>query len=268
MRDVKLNPGIPGGKWARLRPLCGYDETFVGSGGDVDVVAFLDRLLAPAAGTAVGPGSAAQLSVSDCDKLCAAIFREYFGDRIEGRAVCSQCHESFEMRFSLAGLIEDLSGRQPDIQGPDEKGIFTAPDGRRFRLPTAAEQQELSGLSPDDAAGTLLSACVVSGDARVDPNVIENAMSEAGAVLDLDLNAVCPHCDAVQTVRFDMQSYLFHALGNERQFVIYEVHRIASAYGWACGDTLALPREDRRKFVQLIESERVARRRPSAWMGI
>jgi hypothetical protein len=65
----------------------------------------------------------------------------------------------------------------------------------------------------------------------------------------------------LQTVRFDIQSYLFRALGYERQFLNYEAHYIAKAYGWAYEEILGLRREDRRAFVRLIQSDRPARRR-------
>ncbi|HEV8486721.1 MAG TPA: hypothetical protein VGV87_24460, partial [Blastocatellia bacterium] len=80
-------------------------------------------------------------------------------------------------------------------------------------------------------------------------------------LLDLDLDAVCPHCGARQTVRFDIQSYLFRALGYERQFLNHEVHCIARSYGWSYEEILSLSREDRRTFVGLIQSDRQARGR-------
>ena len=58
MLHVGLNPGIPGGRFARLRPLCGHDEASVDGAGSVDLIAFLDRLLTNAPGTTVGPGRA------------------------------------------------------------------------------------------------------------------------------------------------------------------------------------------------------------------
>jgi hypothetical protein len=259
MRDVQLSPGIPGGHWARLRPMCGHDEAFVDPEGFVDTVPFLDRLLASAAGTSVGPGSAANLTVSDCDRLCASIYLEYFSDRIESRAKCKDCQESFDLTFSLSSLMESLNSQRSGA--PDEFGVFTAADGRRFRLPTAGEQRQLTGLGAEEAVATLLEQCVIEGSASAPDPVIEKAMAEAGATLDVDLDAICPHCEAAQTLRFDMQSYLFRALGYERLFLLDEVHRIASAYGWAYNEIMELRRDDRRRFARLIESERGLRRR-------
>jgi hypothetical protein len=264
MLHIRLNPGLPGGRWARLRPLCGHDEALVDRTGHVDVIAFLDRLLAHEPGTTVGPGRAADLAVCDCDRLCASIYLDCFGERVDARATCGDCREPFDLSFSLRDLIEDLDRRRPsEAVGPDDEGVFTSADGRRFRLPTAGEQRLVKGLDTDAAVAALLRQCVVEGEPTIDPQTIEATMDQVGALLDLDLDAVCPHCDLRQTVRFDIQSYLFRALGHERQFLNYEVHSIAMAYGWGYEEILSLHREDRRTYVRLIQSDRGARRRAS-----
>jgi hypothetical protein len=239
----------------------------VDGAGSVDVVAFLDRLLTNEPGTTVGPGKAADLAVCDCDRLCASIYLNYFGERIEGNVTCRDCREPFSLSFSLPKLMEDISRRRPaNASGPDDEGIFTLGDGRRFRLPTAGEHRQVMGLDPDDAVATLLRQCMVEGEPMEDPpmedqQTIETTMDQVGALLDLDLDAACPHCRARQSFRFDIQAYLFRALGYERQFLNYEVHCIAMAYGWDYEKILGLNREDRRTFVRLIQSDRPAQRR-------
>ena len=266
MLHVRLNPGIAGGRWARLRPLCGHDEALLDGAGSVGVIAFLDRLLTHAPGTTVGPARAIDLAVCDCDRLCAAIYLEYFGERIEGTAMCGECREPFALSFSLPDLMGNMD-RSSHTGRPDDEGVFTLADGRRFRLPTAGERCQVMEREPDDAVATLLRQCVVEGEPTEDSQALEAAMEQVGAVLDLDLDAACPHCGTRQTVRFDIQSYLFRALGYERQFLNHEVHCIARAYGWAYEEILSLKREDRRTFVGLIKSGRPTRR-SERWMGI
>ena len=71
-----------------------------------------------------------------------------------------------------------------------------------------------------------------------------------------------------QPVRFDMRSFLYGALSHEKQFLLYEVHRIALAYRWSHDEILSLSRNDRRSLVRLIESERATRRRTQLWTDI
>jgi hypothetical protein len=262
MLSVQLSPGLSGGKRARLRPLCGHDETFVGNGSLVDGTALLDRLLVETPGTTVGPGRARDLTVCDCDRLFAAIYLKYFGEQVEGTVSCRDCREPFQVSFSLRNLLANLeapAGR--DVVGPDEDGTYTLSDGRRFRLPTVSDQQSVLGLQTDAAAGALLERCLVAGDPTDNPHLLQQAMDGVGPVLDLDLDVACPGCGVSESVRFDMQAHLLRLLAHERRFLVREIHLIAVTYGWGYGEILNLTREDRRAFVALIQAEREARRR-------
>jgi hypothetical protein len=264
MIEVRLNPGIPGGRWARLRSLCGHDEASIHGSSSVDLIAFLDRLLTNAPGTTVGPGKATDLAVCDCDRLCASIYLDYFGERIEGRAACDDCREFFDLSFSLPEMMAGLTWDPTKASGPDREGVFTLANGCRFRLPTAGDQHALAGLDLDEAVRVLTDRCIVEGEPAEDAESLQTTMKQVGPLLDLELDAGCPRCGTSQTVRFDIQSYLFHALAYERQFLNYEVHYIAMAYGWGYEEILSLTREDRRTFVGLIKSVRPAQRRVEA----
>jgi hypothetical protein len=258
MIQVQLSPGIPGGRRAYLRPLCGHDEMLFDGAGSADVIGILDRLLAAAPDTTVGPGKARDLAVCDCDRVFAALYRHYFGDRVEGRTPCVHCGKPFELNFSLGSLIENLASpaARSLSSGPDDDGFYTLPDGQRFRLPTVGEKAQVCGLDPEHAVAILLRRCVLEDAPALDLQRLEQAMDEAGALLDLDLDAICPECETAQTVRFDIQAYLVLALRSEKQFLDYEIHTIASAYGWGYQEILSLKREDRRTFVRLIQAGR------------
>ena len=262
MLQVQLRPGLPDGNWACLRPLCGHDEGCVNGNSLVEAILFLDRLLIETPGTTVGPGKASELAVCDCDRLFAAIYRHYFGEHIESTVPCQTCNEPFELSFALPELMATLENQVPSkATGPDEAGIYTLSDGRRFRLPTAGDRDSLIGLAPEQAMTTLLKRCVVEGDQMLDTESLQLAMDEVGATLDVDLDASCPHCGASQTVQFDIQTYVMRVLAFEQRFLNREVHRIAVTYGWGYQEILALPREERRTFVRLIEAERGVQRR-------
>ncbi len=262
MLQVQLRPGLQDGKWACLRPLCGHDEGFVNGIGLVEAIQFLDRLLIEMPGTTVGPGKASELAVCDCDRLFAALYRQYFGEQIESTVSCQTCNASFELSFALPKLMATLENQLPSrVTGPDKVGLYTLPDGQRFRLPTVSDQYSIMGLEPQQAVAVLLQRCLVEGDPDQNAEELEVAMDEVGTVLDLDLDATCPECGASQTVRFNMQTYLLRALTHEQRFLNREVHHIARAYGWGHQEILNLTREERRAFVRLIEAEPVLQRR-------
>jgi hypothetical protein len=156
------------------------------------------------------------------------------------------------------------AGARRNIVAPNEDGIYTLSDGRRFRLPTVSDQESVLGLETDAGAGALLERCMVAGDPMDNPQLLQNAMDEVGPVLDVDLDAACPKCGAHESVRFGIQTYLLRMLAYEKRFLVREIHLIAVAYGWGHEEILGLTREDRRAFVSLIQAEREARRRPQS----
>lgn len=262
MLKVQLKPGLKGGQWAYLRPLCGHDEVFIQGKGLHEATQLLDRLLVANPETTLRAGQASNLAVCDCDRLFAELYLTYFGEQVESTVACQNCAQPFELRFSLRKLIAALNRSTiTQATGPDEEGIYSLADGRRFRLPTVRDHDDLIGLSPTQALATLLKRCVVTGDPISDSESLQSAMDEVGAVLDLDLDALCPHCEASQTVQFDIQTYVLRAIAFEQRFLNREVHRIAMAYGWGYQEILNLSREDRRTFVRLIEADGRMQRR-------
>lgn len=262
MLQVQLKSGFKGEKWAYLRPLCGHDEAFVSGGSLIEASQFLDRLLVSTPNNTIGAGKVSELAVCDGDRLFAALYRNYFGDQVESTITCNHCGQPFELRFSLGELITKLDqGTQTNITGPNDQGVYKLADGRRFRLPTLGDRNLLLGLAPEQAMSTLLQQCVVEGDFTQDSQGLETAMNEVGTLLDLDIDASCPHCGTAQMIQFDIQTYLLRILAYEQRFLNREIHAIAKSYGWGYQEILNLTRESRRTFVRLIEADPNLRRR-------
>jgi hypothetical protein len=263
MLQIELSPGLPGGQWACLRALCGHDEAGIEGTSSIEATAFLDRLLVDMPGTSVGPGKAGNLAISDRDRLLAMIYMQCFGDRVESAVPCQVCDRSFDLHFSLSGLMDSLYNRQ-DVRatGPNEQGVYTMADGRQFRLPTSADQRWVLGLDPQQAINALLDRCIVKGDPQVDTETLQAAMDDVGPILDVDVEACCAECGTGQNVRFSMPSYLLRALAYEKRFLTREVHRIATVYGWGLQEILTLSRDDRRTYVRLIEADGITWKRP------
>ena len=179
-----------------------------------------------------------------------------FGDRVETRAPCRACGVPFELTFSLTVLEAGIAANT----AVDPDGNYTLADGRRYRLPTLADEQRIAGLSADDARLQLAARCVIDGDPAADPEAVLAAIEAAAPLLDLELTTRCPECQTQQEVHFDIQSFLLSTLMHEARWLAHEVHRIAVAYGWPLAEILGLSRAQRRTYVALIETERTRRR--------
>ena len=64
MLEVRLFPGLPGGRWARFGPVTGSVEESIEPEDPEGFAVLLDNLLLECDGTTVGPGRARDLAVS------------------------------------------------------------------------------------------------------------------------------------------------------------------------------------------------------------
>ncbi|MFO7561122.1 MAG: hypothetical protein R6X02_00660 [Enhygromyxa sp.] len=277
---MRLEPGLPGGRFAAIRPLRGHDERALVGPPGLAATELLERVLVELPGTTVAPGRAWELAVCDRDRLLAAVYTQTFNDRIETDVPCLECSKGAQVGFSLAEWIADQQPNEPGRRsrgiaaGPDESCTYTLDDGIRFRLPTGVDQRELVGLEPERARAQLLARCViVEPDAPRAQTVadlgpeahakIEAAIEYLGPTIDDTFTVDCQECGAAREVRFDIQQYLLRALEHERRYLTREIHYLACSYGWSLTEILDLPRDERRAFVELVVVERSARRERS-----
>jgi hypothetical protein len=216
----------------------------------------VDRALASTDGD---PPRAADLTTADRDRLLAAIYERTFGGRIASTVRCTRCEARFDVSFALRALVTDADANRTTVS---VNGIVPLPDGRRYRLPTGAD--ECAALDSSDAAGALLAACALDGMAADDADIVPALMRATAPLLDTDLAARCAECATDQTIRFDVQTYLLASLTAEAPQRVRDVHRNAVAYGWSRGEIMALTREQRRAHVALIDAEMPRRRRVGA----
>ncbi len=125
--------------------------------------------------------------------------------------------------------------------GADRAGEAVA--GRLVTLaPAARTAAQASG------GGTAVPA---AGTART----VQEAMEMVAPVIDLDLDARCPECNADQPVHFDLQSYLLESLLDGRRRLLGEVYRLAVTLYWSRDEILGLARHERLAYLELIAAD-------------
>jgi hypothetical protein len=241
--------------WAALRELNGHDEQAINGTDTETAVDLVERLLVSSAKETIKPGTVMAMATADRDRLLAAVYRQTYGDRIEGTLKCSACHEPFDLLFSLSTLLATLESQANQGMVSNDDGSLQLSDGRRFRLPTGADEFAVWHLEPAKAERELLRRCVLQGDPELDPEAVQEAMQTVAPVIDLDLAARCPECEHEQKVHFNIQAYLLHALLSEQRVIAQEIHLLALTYRWNLSDILSLPRRQRRAYVALIQSQ-------------
>ncbi|HRI60788.1 MAG TPA: hypothetical protein PK228_13715 [Saprospiraceae bacterium] len=247
---VQFTPGI---RWVYLREISGRDELAVGNLGTPGAIQLLDRLLATGQDVAGSVPKAETFVTADRDRLLAVVYKQTYNAQIESTVQCQYCSAPFDLDFSLDDLLRHL---QPDGILPEQTdGTFYLENGSRFRLPTGADEQSVSGLPTAQMAQVLLERCLLEGDPAADGEKAQQAMEQIAPVLQTEMLAHCPECEKEQQVHFDLQSFLLTRLKQGQKQVILDIHRLASNYHWSHAEILDLPRNMRRRYVELIESE-------------
>src|SRR5436190_4663478 len=175
----------------RLRALNGSDEFLLDAADPRAPHALLRRLV-------LEGGDIDALTIAEYDRLLAAVFETLYGDQVEARTQCAACSEPLDISLSLAALAAAPPDVAIELAGPDERGTFLLPDGRRIRAPTVGDVEH-AVRSVDIAA--LRHACVLEGDADADPELLDAALEAAAPALTRDVTATCPHCAAAQPLR-------------------------------------------------------------------
>jgi hypothetical protein len=238
---------------AWLREISGLEEQSVAGTQVTEAIGLVDRLLVKGHRSA---GGAKDMASADRDRVLAAIYRQTYGDHIKGTLECRACEAPFDMDFSLGGFVDHTyaADETPVAQQlPD--GSYLIQEGLQLRLPTGEDEVAVIGLDAEKAASKLLERCLVAGDLQAAEAVGEEMISQIAPMLQTEMAAPCPECGHVMSVSFDVQTYLLQSLLQDQERLAWEVHRLATAYGWGLKEILKLPRSMRRNYARLIESE-------------
>lgn len=256
MWSTLLNPGGLREIEIQFRPLTGALELCVSSVDQLAMGNLLSKLIISI--TLKGnPFQLNELSVTEYDRLLAAIYTHIYDNSVSCHCFCKFCSEAYEFSFSLDTLIKYQEQNAMKFGNPDVTGYWSVADGFRFRAPTRLEAISVvnGSLNRNDFIKKLVS------DQSIDHKLFESYLEAAAPTLAIDIAAPCPHCEEGQNVRFDIHRYLVAAISNERAFLIREVHLIASSYGWTHSEIIRLSRSDRRAYAALITNERSSRLR-------
>jgi hypothetical protein len=173
-----------------------------------------------------------------------------FGDELDGAADCADCGETVEYSLDTGSL---LAGR------PVSEALELTALGRRFtvRLPTGADLAGAASVGDLEGARTLLlERCVGERVAAALPADVVAELSERLARLDpladAQLALTCPACGCRWTVALESGAWLWSEVDSWARRTLFDVHALASAYGWSEAEILALgPR--RELYLELVE---------------
>ena len=133
----------------------------------------------------------------------------------------------------------------------------------RFRLPLVGDLANLSAFTTDAARNELLAACFLDGQragitlafeevSEAVRAAVEEEMARQDPYAHTELALDCPACGQAWNQPFDAASFLGMELEAWARRTLYEVHVLASAYGWTESEILQLSPARRQLYLSLF----------------
>jgi hypothetical protein len=195
------------------------------------------------------------LPAADLDAAVLLIRRSWIGDTVRTDVICpgAECSERIDVSFGVGDYIDHHRPRRPrGVTADGEDGWFTlSGTTARFRIPAVKDVLEAtSGHQPADALADL---CVdAPAISRSLARRLDRALSALAPRLDDLLGGTCPACGHQVTLRFDPVAYTLAELRGAFSGIYFDIHALASAYGWREAAILALPRGRRRRYASIV----------------
>jgi hypothetical protein len=205
-----------------------------------------------AAASGLPPDHVADLPLGACDRLLLQLREQCFGARLDGLARCPQCGTELDVGLDVDELRAD---------GADELRADGADGGRTVEV--AGRTVTLRALTSRDIGSCggerdrLLARCLVGEPAPPAAEVLDAVEArldaldpQAARMIDLD----CPSCHVSWAASVDVTEFVWTEVDRFARRLLYDIHTLATAYGWREADVLAISPARRRFYLQACTS--------------
>lgn len=199
------------------------------------------------------------MTIGERDRLLLDLREKIFGQVINAITICPECGEEMEIEFLTGNVREPSETPQNTVLSLERDDYSIA-----FRLPTSEDLSSIDDTQdPEGSRISLLNQCIVTcshgeepcGIHSIPPDIldaIEEEMMRADPQADVTLSLQCYVCDHQWQTTFDIVSYLWAELTALAKRTMYEIHVLASAYGWDEADILAMSPWKRERYLEMI----------------
>lgn len=200
----------------------------------------------------------ADLPLSSLNKILLGMRLGLFGHRMITMADCSHCQQTLELPLDLAEIL-----KQFDVTNSTELStIFLEYQGYRFRSPTSRDLAVISADASTDSAFHLFHRCCVNLSdlsAEDDSMTQEQLMGQVAELMDefdpatnISFDIVCQYCGEHDEVTLDIGDFLWREIDSYVRSLLFEIHTLASAYGWSEQAILELNPRSRQHYMNMV----------------
>lgn len=204
----------------------------------------------------------ASLSIGRRDGLLLSLRESTFGPRLVAITNCPECREPVEFGFA----IDDIRVVEPSVEPGKSVATSFADYELHFRLPDSRDLM-IAGATNDveSARDTLVQRCLLSARRKrrntpIDklPAIVvehvEQEMLKLDAQANVQVQLECPACHRGWSTDFDILAFFWNELDAWAQRLLFEVHKLASAYGWREADILDLSATRRNIYLNMVRA--------------
>lgn len=218
--------------------------------------------LLDAAWPRAGPDGWAHAPIGHRDAWLLDLHRAMFGAELATTTRCPQCQERLEIGFRA----EDI-GLAPTTLDDAPRTFRLSVQGYEvsYRLPTSDDLLAARTQAPDAAAvaASLLDRCVLEATRRGRPvpagELPEQVVAGVAAGVqaqdpgvEIRVALACEDCGHRWEIDFDPVQHVAAELDDWAQRLLAEVHVLASAYGWAERDIVAMSPLRRQIYLDMV----------------
>jgi hypothetical protein len=198
--------------------------------------------------------SLADWSVGRRNQALAELRSTYFGPSLHGWTSCERCGEKLEFEVDSGAFVRGAVGAAGNLS----EAIVVK--GRSFRLPTSRDlaraAQETDSYS---AAIRILEACSLgtaesAAWSEEDLEEVGERMAMADPLAEILLNLRCPICDYECNPTLDIAAFLWAEIEARAKRLVFDVHALASAYGWTESEILSLSEQRRAIYLEMVHT--------------
>jgi hypothetical protein len=181
------------------------------------------------------------------------LHRSLFGANLQAWAVCESCGEKMEFTIDANALLN-----QNITDTSSEQTVFF--NGQTFRLPTSRDLADVAQQSSaEKGALCLMERCVTNADgplqwSEADIEQVGEKMAMADPLAEIRLALPCPACRNETTETIEVTTFFWREIEGCAKRLLWEVHAIASAYGWTESEVLSLSPARRARYVEMAQA--------------
>jgi hypothetical protein len=176
-----------------------------------------------------------------------------FGSLLQGWMACGKCGENLEIELD----VQSLGASAHQDQGLAKRIVFRE---QSFRLPTTRDLVMV--VRENDARSAAIrvarNCCLESGRdgdwTDDDLDQIGRELAAADPLAEMRLALRCPVCENEWDEELDIVSFLWREIEARARKLLFEVHTLASIYGWAEADILAMNEGRRALYLEMTQS--------------